>query len=73
MNASHTVPHAAPVADTTDAQALAWQAGAENALTSALHLIRALDCDDTKLQQAAARVLRAAALIDRLGGALRPH
>ncbi len=62
-------PAAAPIrpqADTTDPQIIALHAQAENALAGALHLLRSLDCDPTKLQQATGRAIRAATMLKRL-------
>ena len=59
---------AAPIqsqADTTDPQIIALHAAAENALASALHLLRSLDCDPAKLQAATGRAIRASALLKR--------
>lgn len=59
---------AAPIqsqADTTDPQTIALHIAAENALTSALHLLRSIDCDPAKLQQATGRAIRAATLLKR--------
>ena len=63
---------AAPIqsqADTTDPQIIALHAAAENALASALHLLRSIDCDPAKLQQATGRVVRAATMLKRLSAA----
>lgn len=63
---------AAPIrsqADTTDPQIIALHAQAENALAGALHLLRSLDCDPAKLQQATGRAIRAATMLKRLSAA----
>ncbi len=59
---------AAPIqsaADITDPHVIALHAAAENALASALHLLRSLDCDPAKLQQATGRAMRATTLLKR--------
>lgn len=59
---------AAPIqspADTTDPQIIGLHIAAENALASALHLLRSIDCDPAKLQQATGRAVRAATLLRR--------
>ena len=59
---------AAPIqshADTTDPQIIGLHVAAENALASALHLLRATDCDPAKLQAATGRAIRAATLLKR--------
>jgi hypothetical protein len=59
---------AAPIqsqADTTDPHVIALHAAAENALASALHLLRSIDCDPAKLQQATGRAMRATTLLKR--------
>ncbi len=59
---------AAPIqsqADITDPHVIALHAAAENALASALHLLRSIDCDPAKLQQATGRAIRAATLLKR--------
>ena len=59
---------AAPIqsqADTTDPQIIGLHVAAENALASALHLLRSIDCDPAKLQQATGRAVRAATLLKR--------
>lgn len=59
---------AAPIqsqADTTDPQIIALHAAAENALASALHLLRSIDCDPAKLQAATGRAIRASSLLKR--------
>ena len=63
---------AAPIqsaADTTNPQIIALYAAAENALASALHLLRSLDCDPAKLQVATGRACRAATLLKRASAA----
>lgn len=63
---------AAPIqsqADTTDVQITSLHAAAENALASALHLLRATDCDPAKLQAATGRAIRAATALKRLSAA----
>ena len=65
-------PAAAPIrpqADTTDPQIIALHVQAENALAAALHLVRSLDCDPAKLQQATGRAIRAATMLKRLSAA----
>lgn len=65
-------PAAAPIrpqADTTDPQIIALHVQAENALAAALHLLRSLDCDPAKLQQATGRAIRAATMLKRLSAA----
>lgn len=59
---------AAPIqsqADITDPHVIALHAAAENALAGALHLLRSLDCDPAKLQQATGRAMRATTLLKR--------
>lgn len=59
---------AAPIqsaSDITDPHVIALHAAAENALASALHLLRSLDCDPAKLQQATGRAMRATTLLKR--------
>ena len=59
---------AAPIqsqADITDPQIIALHVAAENALAGALHLLRSIDCDPAKLQQATGRAIRAATLLKR--------
>ena len=63
---------AAPIqsqADITDPHVIALHAAAENALAGALHLLRSLDCDPAKLQQATGRAIRAATLLKRASAA----
>ena len=63
---------AAPIpstADTTNPQIIALYAAAENALASALHLLRSIDCDPAKLQAATGRAIRAATLLKRASAA----
>lgn len=65
----HLVHTAAPVpsyTDTTDPQTIRLHITAENALASALHLLRATDCDAAKLQAATGRAIRAATALKRL-------
>ena len=52
--------------DTTDPQTIRLHITAENALASALHLLRATDCDAAKLQAATGRAIRAATALKRL-------
>ena len=59
---------AAPIqsqADITDPQIIALHTAAENALASALHLLRSIDCDPAKLQAATGRAIRATTLLKR--------
>lgn len=63
---------AAPIqsqADITDPHVIALHAAAENALASALHLLRSLDCDPAKLQAATGRAIRAASLLKQASAA----
>lgn len=63
---------AAPIpsqADTTDPEVIRLHIQAENALASALHLLRSIDCDPAKLQQATGRAVRAATMLKRLSAA----
>ena len=63
---------AAPIqsqADITDPHVIALHAAAENALASALHLLRSLDCDPAKVQAATGRAIRAATLLKRASAA----
>lgn len=63
---------AAPIqspADTTDPQIIGLHIAAENALASALHLLRSIDCDPAKLQAATGRAIRAATMLKRLSAA----
>lgn len=63
---------AAPIksqADITDPHVIALHAAAENALASALHLLRAIDCDPAKLQAATGRAIRAASLLKQASAA----
>lgn len=63
---------AAPIqspADITDPQIIGLHIAAENALASALHLLRATDCDPAKLQAATGRAIRAATMLKRLSAA----
>lgn len=67
--AIHLVRTAAPApsyTDTTDPQTIQLHITAENALASALHLLRADDCDTAKLQAATGRAIRAATALKRL-------
>lgn len=63
------VPTAAPalpaVGDTTDPETLRLHGPAENALATALHCLRAVDCNPAKLRLATARAVRAATLLKR--------
>ena len=52
--------------DTTDPQTIRLHIAAENALASALHLLRAADCDASKVQAATGRAIRAATALKRL-------
>lgn len=52
--------------DTTDPQAIRLHIAAENALTSALRMLRAADCDAAKVQAATGRAIRAATALKRL-------
>lgn len=63
---------AAPIqsqADTTDPQIIGLHIAAENALASALHLLRSIDCDPAKLQAATGRAIRAASLLKQASAA----
>ena len=51
--------------DTTDPEIIALHVAAENALAGALHLLRSIDCDPAKLQQATGRAARATTLLKR--------
>lgn len=67
--AIHLVHTAAPVpsyTDTTDPQTIRLHITAENALSSALHLLRASDCDRTAVRAATGRAIRAATALKRL-------
>ena len=69
---SLTSRRAAPIqsqADITDPHVIALHAAAENALASALHLLRSIDCDPAKLQAATGRAIRAATMVTRLSAA----
>ena len=57
------------ITDTTDPQIIALHAAAENALASALQLLRSIDCDPAKLQAATGRAIRAATMLKRLTAA----
>jgi len=59
---------AAPIqsqADITNPEIIGLHVQAENALASALHLLRSIDCDPAKLQAATGRAIRASALLKR--------
>lgn len=62
----HTAAPATSYTDTTDPQTIRLHITAENALASALHLLRATDCDAAKLQAATGRAIRAATALKRL-------
>ena len=63
---------AAPIqshADTNNPEIISLHIQAENALAGALHLLRSLDCDPAKMQQATGRAIRAATLLKRASAA----
>lgn len=63
---------AAPIqsqADITNPEIIGLHIAAENALASALHLLRSIDCDPAKLQAATGRAIRAATLLKRASAA----
>lgn len=67
MTALAIVPKTATaLADSTSPEVLHLQAAAENALASALRLIRALDCTPAQLRAATGRAARAAAALRQL-------
>lgn len=72
MSATYIVPHAARLAECTDPSVLRLQAAAENALVSALRLIRSLDCDPAQLHAATTRAARAAVALRQLDRAMNP-
>lgn len=77
MTALSIVPQAAratarPQADSTDPQVIRLHAAAENALASALRLLRSLDCDPAQLHAATSRAARAAVALRRLDRAINP-
>ena len=57
-------PAASP-ADTTHPETIRLHGLAENALATALHCLRSVDCDPAKLAKATARAIRAATLLKR--------
>lgn len=60
-------PHA-PILSTTDTsnpETIRLHGLAENALSTALHCLRSMDCDPAKLAKATARAIRAATLLKR--------
>jgi len=61
-----TTAPATSYTDTTDPQTIRLHIAAENALASALHLLRAADCDMTKVQAATGRAIRAATALKQL-------
>jgi hypothetical protein len=56
--------------NTTDPETLRLHGLAENALATALHNLRAIDCSPAKLQVATARAVRAATLLKRASVAM---
>ncbi len=52
-------------ADTTHPETIRLHGLAENALATALHCLRSVDCDPAKLAKATARAVRAAKLLTR--------
>ena len=56
--------------NTTDPETLRLHGLAENALATALHSLRAMDCSPAKLQLATARAVRAATLLKRASVAM---
>jgi hypothetical protein len=54
------------LADTTDPQAIHLHISAANALATALHMLRAPECDTAMLQAATGRAIRAATTLKRL-------
>jgi len=56
-------------ADTSNPEVIRLHIQAENALASALHLLRSIDCDPAKLQAATGRAIRAATMLKRLSAA----
>jgi len=67
MKATPTVSR--PLGNSTSPALIRLSAGAENALAGALHLLRSIDCDPAKLQQATGRAIRAATLLKRASAA----
>lgn len=61
-----TTAPATSYTDTTNPQIISLHIAAENALASALHLLRAADCDAAKVQAATGRAIRAATALKRL-------
>ncbi|HEX5806108.1 MAG TPA: hypothetical protein VFY31_07215 [Macromonas sp.] len=51
--------------DTTHPETIRLHGLAENALSTALHCLRSVDCSPAKLQTATARAVRAATLLKR--------
>jgi hypothetical protein len=51
--------------DTTHPETIRLHGLAENALSTALHCLRSVDCSPAKLQTATARAIRAATLLKR--------
>lgn len=69
---TQVIPLVRPVApftqsttDTTHPEAIRLHGLAENALSTALHCLRSVDCSPAKLQMATARAVRAATLLKR--------
>ncbi|MBS3996114.1 MAG: hypothetical protein KGZ67_02065 [Hydrogenophaga sp.] len=61
-----TTAPATSYTDTTDPQTIRLHIAAENALLSALQLLRSADCDASKVQAATGRAIRAATALKRL-------
>ena len=53
------------ITDTTNPETIRLHGLAENALATALHCLRSVDCDPSKLAKATARAVRAATLLKR--------
>ncbi len=72
------IPLACPIApiqshaDTTQPETIRLHGLAENALATALHCLRSVDCDPAKLATATARAVRAATLLKRASRAQQP-
>lgn len=61
-----TAAPATSYTDTTDPQTIRLHIAAENALESALRMLRAADCDAAKVQAATGKAIRAATALKRL-------
>lgn len=58
-------PIARTLSTTDNPETIRLHGLAENALSTALHCLRSVDCSPTKLQTATARAIRAATLLKR--------